>query len=285
MKRNSFFGAVACAALMVASAPTTTNADFCELSWDKPCCPIPGCPVGVADVTLLICNCTDETAVYNYELFSPVQGVFFSPPNGTVTLQRGDCIEIPIKVYCPVPAPPGNMGIPLNAIVTNRTNGNQFECQGLVKVVQDFKVDPTDPTLPGTAPTPADPNSGLIPVSLSVSNLGSSGKDGVSISFDPMGPIAPLEPIFVPVAPGGTQIVEILARVLPPTTEGNPPQGQPTTGALLINWDDDGDGIPETNSSVSFLIGAPPCAGDLNGDGIVNGADLAGLLANWGMCF
>lgn len=285
MKRSGFFGALVCAAALLCTAPAQTNADFCELSWDKPCCQIPGCPVGVAEVTLLLCNCTDITSRYNFQLSSPVPGVSFSPPTGTVTLQPGECITIPIKVYCPIPTPPGFMGVPINAMVQNRSTGNQFGCQGLVKPVQDFKIDPTDPVVPGTPATPNTP--GGATAQLVVSNIGSSGKDGVSISFEPMGPLAPLEPIFVPVLPGETTVVPVEMVALSLTsTEGGLPPGTPVTGAMLINWDEDGDGVPETNSSITVLFDDPEggCVADLNGDGIVNGADLAGLLANWGLC-
>jgi hypothetical protein len=34
----------------------------------------------------------------------------------------------------------------------------------------------------------------------------------------------------------------------------------------------------------SSLVPVPPCVGDLNEDGVVNGADLGLLLGNWGAC-
>ncbi len=54
---------------------------------------------------------------------------------------------------------------------------------------------------------------------------------------------------------------------------------RPVPGALpeLPGFEDDDNGEPPA--------GCVLCPGDLNDDGIVDGADLANLLANWGICF
>jgi len=54
---------------------------------------------------------------------------------------------------------------------------------------------------------------------------------------------------------------------------------RPSPGALpeLPGFDDDDNGAPPA--------GCEACPGDLNGDGIVDGTDLATLLINWGVCF
>ncbi len=71
---------------------------------------------------------------------------------------------------------------------------------------------------------------------------------------------------FIPAVPlqPGDEIVVIL---------------RPVPGALpeLPGFGDDDEGEGPADCEL--------CPGDLNGDGIVNGADLATLLANWGICF
>lgn len=71
---------------------------------------------------------------------------------------------------------------------------------------------------------------------------------------------------FIPAVPlqPGDEIVVIL---------------RPAPGALpeLPGFGDDDEGEGPS--------GCDLCPGDLNGDGIVNGADLAQMLANWGICF
>ncbi len=238
--------------------------------------------MGSAVVTLTICNCTDIPSGYEFLMKSAISGVTFSPPSGGVMLQPGECIDIDITVYCPNVA---LEGIEIFANVSNLTTGSAMQCPGLVKPVQSFKVTPTDPVIVTPLPTLPTP----VPVSLVISNIGSTGKDGVEISWSVMG--AGFDPcpdnLCVLVAQGQTMVVNatVILDPLPNSvTEGGGLPGAPRTAAVLISWDDDGDGVPEVNSSVNLRFEGAACAGDLNGDGIVNGADLAGLLANWGLC-
>ncbi|MCA9291158.1 MAG: hypothetical protein KDA25_08515, partial [Phycisphaerales bacterium] len=56
---------------------------------------------------------------------------------------------------------------------------------------------------------------------------------------------------------------------------------------VIIGTDVDGDGEYTDEWSFGFASGppaAPALPGDLTGDGIVNAADLAQLLASWGAC-
>lgn len=69
------------------------------------------------------------------------------------------------------------------------------------------------------------------------------------------------------------------------------PNGSPTGVVLRIEpkaGDLNADGVVNGSDLASLLAnwglcsGGNPCAADLNGDGVVNGSDLASLLANWG---
>ena len=73
--------------------------------------------------------------------------------------------------------------------------------------------------------------------------------------------------------------------------DGIPCTACPPTGACctcdgcIVTWESEcnalgGDwleGLPCTDCPL-------PCSGDINGDGIVDGADLSALLATWGVC-
>ena len=281
MRMQTFLGATMCAAGAIIASPTPAAADYCELSWDVPCCPIPGTNIGKADVALTICNCTDQPTEYRFQMKSGDPGVQFDPPMGMISLQPGQCIDIPITVYCPPGLPPGE-GFTFSANVINLATGGQFECTGLVKGVQDFKVTPVDPVIVVPIPDPTDPPVIVIP--FLGTNMG-GGLDPLSLSFETMGPILPPSPMQFLIPPGDTQGLELMlqAVVMPPESAA---PGPPTTATLLVKWDDDGDGIAEVNSSVNlrFEFGAGGCVADLNSDGRVDGADLANLLANWGMC-
>ncbi len=273
---------IAASAIAMCTCATPAQADLCELSWDVPCCPVPGTSYGVAIVTMTLCNCTDFPAEYSFMMKSPIPGLEFEPFSGFLVLLPGECVDIPITVYCPIGAPPIMGGYPVLANVTNLSTGAQFGCEGLVKPVQDWKIVATTPVIA----SPADPNV-TIGVGLLVNDIGGAGNGGVDLTFLTMGPVNPPTPTFVPVQPGSTTVVNLAASFNPNGVGGALTEGgsnMPLTGALLILWDDDGDGVPEVNSSVNFRFTAPPCPGDLNGDGVTNGADLAGLLANWGLC-
>ena len=45
-----------------------------------------------------------------------------------------------------------------------------------------------------------------------------------------------------------------------------------------------GDSVNSINTIAKIDLGSTPCPADLNGDGVVNGADLAALLGAWGPC-
>lgn len=52
-------------------------------------------------------------------------------------------------------------------------------------------------------------------------------------------------------------------------------------GQLVIRA---GDSVASINTIAKIDLGSTPCPADLNGDGVVNGADLAAMLGAWGPC-
>jgi len=57
--------------------------------------------------------------------------------------------------------------------------------------------------------------------------------------------------------------------------------GLNSAGQLVLRA---GDSVNSINTIAKIDLGSTPCPADLNGDGVVNGADLAALLGAWGPC-
>ncbi len=266
-------GAVVASACFVA-APA--SADNCELLWDQRCCPIPGNPqTGIAENMLIICNCTDIDAEYDWFLKTTEPGVVFDPPGGVVTLAPGECIEIPIKIYCPIDSATGSDGFLFQANVVNLTTGGQFSCQGSVVNVGDAKITPPDPVIDV-------PITGTTSTAVNVQNIGSSGKDGVfDIEVMVMGDGSATPEWVNPVRVSPTEIVALNLRL-----EG-PEQGRRGFDQffdVIFLIDTDGDGVGEAVSALKAQLVGGPCIGDLDGDGVVGSADLAELIGRWGPC-
>ncbi len=269
----------ACVAVLTACLATqSSRADHCELLWDLPCCIVPGTNIGVSNNVLTICNCFQDVATYDFFLKGGPAGTTFSPPGGVVTLAPGECIEIPIMVTCdPSATGPMGGGFVFQANVTNIATGAQFSCQGSVRGVENWKVTPVDPVV-------AVPVGTTVRTQLVVSNIGSSGKDGVSIDVMTMGGGTATarwqNPIVMPT--GGQCALPLDIRF------DGPPSARGATFDVffdvIVSYDDDGDGVPEQNSSLKARVVGGPCIGDLDGDGVVGSADLAELIGRWGPC-
>ena len=263
-----------CASVLMVTAPPA-EADMCHLSWDVPCCPIPGTDIGTATVTLTICNCSNFLSDYTWD-FSDHPDLMFSPDMGAVTLEPGECIDIPIMVTCPADLiTPGN-GVQFSVVIDNTTTGETMKCTGSIRNSDMVKADPPTPVVTVDDFTATD-------VPIVVSNMNDK-----PILWDPTFQVMPqggeirvdpLKPVMIPARSTRTIVVKVnrleLARDHEPFVFYD----------IILYWDQNGDGAPEPGSS--FMVrttGPDSCAADLNGDGQINGGDLAILLAAWGPC-
>jgi len=273
---NRFCKAVAAVGIALFSFTGTARADECHLSWDIPCCAVPGTDMGTAVVTLTICNCSNEITDYTWD-FPPQPPLLFSPPAGMVTLGPGECVDIPITVTCPADfVTPGN-GVTFTVLIANGTTVTSFKCVGSIRNSGDVKATPTPPVI--TVST-----TGPIYVGVLVTNTSDT-----PILWDPTVEVmpqtgeivaAPFEPVMLAPRSSMHKTFRVnrfeLARGFPADSFFD----------VVIKWDQDGDGVQEAGSSAAIhTVRADPCAADLNGDGVINGGDLAILLASWGPCF
>jgi hypothetical protein len=269
------FLAVAVSAALALALPGAALADECHLSWDIPCCEVPGTDVSQAVVTLTICNCTDESAEYAWS-FPDQPPLTFSPATGGVGLAPGECIDIPITITCPTGVP-GEAAV-FTVVVENLNTGNVFKCQGAIRETGDIKPTPTDPVVPIQTD---DPTVGT----LIVTNRGAD-----PVNWAPIVEVMPddgrvrVDPIpSRTIEPAATETVE-LAVAYAEMARGSAPA--PLFYDVIIKWDQDGDGVAEAGSSFA-LFNDPrgaPCVGDLDGDGVVGASDLAALIGGWGAC-
>jgi len=240
--------------------------------------------------TLTICNCnpnTDPDVPTTYRFMMEDKsgcepGAQFYPASGSVTLARGECRDIPIKVFCPPRTACQDKCVNFSANVVNTVTGEQFRCDGKAVLVENFKVTPNDPVTPGT---PGEPATGIV----NVARTGDAQNDTLMLELIPMNlELASPQTMEVPLPqePNATIPVEIVALSLrgisPQAPEGEIPP--PDQGQVLIAWDDDGDGTTEVGSSITFRFTEEPCPTDLNGDGKTDGQDLGVLLLGWGPC-
>ncbi len=256
------------------------TAETCDLPWDIPCCAMEGEQFGTAIANLVICNCTDVESTYDFQMKTTQPGVTFSPGGGVVTLAPGDCIEIPITIHCPTDGGvPGMNGFIFSACVTNATTGATFSCDGSVRDVTEYKVIPSTPIIDIFPVEPGLPVGPPATARLVVSNIGSSGKDGVSIDVAPMGGVEVIpqwtNPVFPP--PGGAIVLEAEVRSLR--------DHEPFVFYdIILMYDGDGDGTQDEAGSFRARSVPAKCIGDLDGDGTVGSSDLAQLIGRWGPC-
>jgi hypothetical protein len=281
-------GAISAGAL---AGPVGGNGDnHCHLTWDKQCCPVPGCNVSVAPGVLTICNDKSAPAEFIWDLTDVSGlGLTFMPASGFTGLNPGECIDLPITVMCPPNFPLGSSANYM-ATVTKLGTNEVFSCLGNVRNASDFKINPPVPVV--TVGIPSNPS---VPaprsnIRMSIDNIGSSGQDGVSLYIVPMGGFAVSPPVLMlpPIAQGAS-ISDCRYDAFFDITflRGAPPQH--LMGDILYMLDNDGDGNPDTVIGSQTVRGEPftaPCPGDINGDGVVDTADLGILIGAFGtLCF
>ncbi len=279
---HSLLKSVATIAVTMFAVVGIARADECHMSWDIPCCPIPGTNIGTASITLTICNCTDLTSNYTWD-FPPQPPLSFMPAMGMVTLAPGECVDIPITVTCPADlATPGN-GVVFTAVIENTTTGISAKCQGSIRNSGDVKADPTPPIVTVDTDGPID-------VGVLVTNSSDN-----PILWDPTFEVmpqtddivvAPFEPVVIPARASMHKNFRV-NRIEFSSARGGVAEHEPFVFFdIILSWDQDGDGSPEPGSSVAIRsVRSNPCAADLNGDGVIDSGDLARLLAAWGPCF
>ena len=257
------------------------RADECHLSWDIPCCPVPGTNVGTASVVLTICNSTDIVSNYTWD-FPPQPPLSFTPAMGMVALAPGECVDIPITVTCPEDfATPGN-GVVFTVVIENATTGTATTCQGSIRNTGDIKANPTPPVVT------VDMN-GPIDVGVLVTNT-----SDVPVLWDPIFEVmpqtddivvAPFEPVVIPARASMHKNFRVNRIDFSSARGGVAPHEPFVFYDIILSWDQDGDGSVEPGSSVAIRsIRGNPCAADFNGDGVIDSGDLARLLASWGPC-
>ncbi|MEC9372693.1 MAG: hypothetical protein VYC34_02580 [Planctomycetota bacterium] len=280
MARCTFGRILVAAAASAVGFGNVASADFARLPWDVPCCFICDCPFGIASVNLTICNCTDVPATYTWNLKDapggPMGLLQFNPPQGTVMLPPGECTNIPITICC---SPNLQIGFPAvyQVNVVNQTTGNTFSALGSVVFTGQTKLEACDPTVPVEPGVPA--LGGFV-----ATNMSGQPAD-IFVQFEAMGglpvEISPRE-VQLTLPPKGDAITIPLQFLVEGTRRGD---GQPQFIDVLASWDQNGDGVPEVGSSIGLrIVAGDPCPADLNGDGLVNAADLGGLLGAWGPC-
>ncbi len=292
MIQNCFV--VTCAsAVLAAAAPAGMPGggqgdNFCHLTWDKQCCPVPGCNVSVAPGILTICNNKQGGAEFTWELIDVSgMGLQFMPASGFTGLNPGECIDLPFTVICPPNFPLGSVA-DYQARVTKVGTMETFSCFGNVRNMSDLKIDPPVPVvevgIPADLSTPGDRTE----VRMSVSNIGSSGKDGVSLHIVANPPFAVDPPVLeLPFIAQNSSIsdcrFDVFFDIDISLLRGPNPVQQ--VGDVLYMLDNDGDGNPETvigSQTVRAVPAATPCVGDINGDGVIDTADLGVLIGVFG---
>ncbi|MBL9147552.1 MAG: hypothetical protein JNM94_02555 [Phycisphaerae bacterium] len=256
--------------------------DRCHASWDRLVCTNVDM-AWAADITI----CNDSSAAKSYlwgvtpSGACPISGLTYAPNGGVVTVGPGACLTIPISINASGASGLGQACF--DVTVTNLANGQTCSSMGSV-LVDDCVViaAPCDPvvTLPGLQPgvfgfdlsNLALPPTFAVRIDIAPSDM-SSANEIVSLNGLPPG-VRYIEPLSL--APGATTLLTAQAQFLAPDSF--------TFYDAVLSIDIDGDGDFEAISSIGLVQGPGPgpCLADLNGDGIVDGADLAIVLGSWG---
>ena len=245
---------------------------------------------GTATVNITICNNGIFPQNYAWNI-SPLPGVpgtvcnvngpaIIVPPNGVVNVPPQSCQSVTATMQCPPGLPLGSHGC-FQVCFTNLATGTETCCGGSIYTVKKWKpiaVELFTEIVWGTAKPVAwqvmniDDPTGVLPFKITVMpDDMQPGPEAVSINGLPPG-TRYIGNLAVP--QGGTGEIEVDVSYV---------QFEPFRFyTILLEADLDGDGVFEPISSVATKVVLPDCQADLNGDGVVNGADLGLMLAAWG---
>lgn len=258
--------------------------DTCHASWDRLFCD-PSLP-SIGDFT--ICNFSGAAYNYTYTLTPKTYlagcaaAIALSPSAGVVSVGPNSCVTIPVSATLIGPANPGDLGC-FTVTIVNTTTGQACSAMGQTPVGNgELWITPCDPVV-------QFPLGMQKLVGFDITNIGSplpvvefkidvfpsdmmSTEKVVSLNGLPPG-TRYIGNLFVP--PGQTKQATVEARFTQPDSF--------QFHDVILSVDIDGDGAPEQVSSIGIInVGVPSCPADLNGDGVVDGADLGIMLGAWG---
>lgn len=254
--------------------------DRCHASWDRLVCQNVDM-AWAAEIT--ICNDSTSPRTYSWTVTESaacsITGVTYSPNSGVTTVGPGACVTVPIAVNATGASGFGPACFDLN--VLNLFSGQSCTSMGMVWVHDcPVVVTPCDPILsvPLEQPTVIGFDVGnlnlppVLPIKYEVfpSDMVSTS-DRVSINGQPGG--QPWGRV-VNVPPGQVKLLTATVQFLAPDAF--------QFYDVILSIDIDGDGVFDPVSSIAIVQGPAPCVGDLTGDGVIDGADLATLLGAWG---
>ncbi|MBX3351877.1 MAG: hypothetical protein KF684_03000 [Phycisphaeraceae bacterium] len=238
--------------------------------------------------TLTICNNTGVPRNYSWSLNSVagagcntiIASNFIAPNNGTVTVQPGQCVDIPITIFCEGTLSTPNAMACLEATVTDLASGTNYTSTG--KVVTTI-LDPTGNIPRWCVPVP-DPSIFLASAGYANGTFTITNEtmfdaifsyrliSGGVLSVDGRNPGEPVENFVL--IPGGQSLPILFAVSL---TEERP--NEFFDAVLFVETD---AGFEPVASQAYTLERTEPCIGDANGDGSVNFADLNTVLGCFG---
>jgi hypothetical protein len=249
----------------------------CKVTWDAPCCFDPAIGLSTASAVLTICNTCPDDRMVAFNIVPQIAGLLtFTPSIGNILIPANSCIDIPISIVCS-PNLPNPGGALFDVFITDLATGITNTCTGSVRNSGLIKVVPTNPVVSVNPVTGTD-------FDFLVSNT-TSQPITKTFFFDVMPAGAatlPFNQVTLTVPPDGI----LIGLLLPAVQTVRSASRAPTFDVffdVIVSWDQDGDGTPEVGSSIGGRV-IPVCAGDLNGDGTTDGADLGLLLGGWGPC-
>ncbi|MFO0875046.1 MAG: LamG-like jellyroll fold domain-containing protein [Phycisphaerales bacterium] len=252
----------------------------CHASWDRQLCFNFGFSTQV-DATIV--NNSTVGRTYQYTITEnggcSITGVVYTPSSGTVFVGPGG--QATVNFTATIPGPILGQGC-YNVTFTNLSNNTTCTATGsFISEICGFIVLP-DPTIANvginetanaTFRVIAGPDGASVPYQIVAmpSNMAPTGTD-LSLNGLPPG-----EPVIgqLDLAPNQVAVIDLSLWF--------------NTCGAIFDWTDvifygpNFDGTFGALSSFGVLmVKAPSCLGDLNDDGVVNGADLGILLSGWG---